>query len=231
MYSGEFNLKKVANELGLSENGLAKVEKGTTNVQAATVELAERYFSMFNVPFGFFDKEPISSMQPFYLGKQDDMLPYYDRFYEVNGQKHFLDTRSLPEIDYAEFRYYDAAIDTAQADVVEGEDGGLILNQIGVEITMNVYQVSTGQPLWEKRMNQMAVISPTELGNLEKALRRDIDVLIRQYSQMFAMQEQLKEAQLRETLLKGQVQKSLKGSSDTDSNADDQIKALIDEID
>ena len=94
MYPGEFNLKKVADEAGFSENGLTKAEKGSTTVQKATVELAEEYFVKFNVPVGFFDKKPISSIKPFYLGKQEDRLPYFDLFYEANGQKHFLDARN-----------------------------------------------------------------------------------------------------------------------------------------
>lgn len=205
IYPGEFNLKKVAKELGLSENGLTKTEKGNTTVQDVTVELAENYFSKFNVPLGFFDKVPVKTMKPFYLGKQTDMLPYFDLSYETNGQKHFLDSRELPEIDNSYFRYCDPSIDTEQADVIQTDDGGFELTQVGIEVTLNVYQASTQTPLWEKRITQMAVISPSELLHFEKALRRDADVLIRQYSEMFSLQMQLKESQTREQKLKSQI--------------------------
>lgn len=231
IYPGEFNLKKVADELGLSENGFAKVEKGNTNVQDGTVDLSEKYFGKFNVPLGFFEKKPVSSMKPFYLGKQQDMLQYFDLFYEANGQKHFLDTRALPELDDADFLYWDMPIDTEQSDVVEGEDGGYLLNQVGVEITLNVYQVSTQQQLWEKRLNQMVVISPTELSHFEKALRRDVDVLTRQYSEIFGLQQQLKESQMRETFLKARLYlRNQEQKTEVDTDLEREISALLDEI-
>jgi transcriptional regulator with XRE-family HTH domain len=231
MYPGEFNLKKVADEAGFSENGLAKIETGSTSVQKLTVEYFERFFAKYNVPIGFFDKKPVSSMKPFYLGKPEDMLPYFNRFYESNGQKHPLDTRELPEIDDSDFRFYDPAIDTEQADVIETEEGGFLLDQVGVEITLNVYQVSTKQPLWEKRLNQMAVISPSELLNFERALRRDIDVLIRQYSELFGLKQQLKESQMREALLKARLYlRNQEQKSDDSSDLEREISALLDDV-
>ncbi|AWP26343.1 hypothetical protein [Paenibacillus sp. Cedars] len=224
MYPGEFNLKKVADEAKFSENGLAKAETGQTNVQQGTVDVFERYYAKFNVPVGFFDKQPVDTMKPFYLGKQEDRLPYFDRFYEANGQKHFLDVRELPEIEDADYRYSDNAIDTSQNDVLEDEDGGYLLSEIGVEITLNAYQVSTGEPLWEKRLNQMAVISPNELPHFEKALRREVDVLVRQYSQLYSLQEQLKDSQTRQGLLELQI--ALK-DKDQKSEYDSALERLI----
>lgn len=127
IYPGEFNLKKVAQDVIYSESGLTKLEKGNTNPHDETIETFTKYYGLFNVPSGIFDKNPVSSMKPFYLGKQEDMLPYFDRSYEVRGQMHFLDDRKLPEIEDADFRYSDNAIDTSQDDVLEDEDGGYIL--------------------------------------------------------------------------------------------------------
>lgn len=233
IYPGEFNLKKVADELGLSENGLAKIEKGNTNVQDGTVDLSDKYFAKFNVPSRFFEKEEAKIIKPvyFYLGKQVDKLPYFDSFYEANGQKHFLDIRELHEIEDADYRYSDNSIDIYQDDVTEEEDGGPLLTQIGVEITLNAYQVSTRQPLWEKRLNQMAVISPNELHHFEKALRRDVDVLIRQYSELFSLHKQLKESQLREALLKARLYlRNQEQQTEADTDLEREISALLDEI-
>ncbi|CAM3830292.1 helix-turn-helix domain-containing protein [Paenibacillus lactis] len=225
MYPGEFNLKKVADELGLSENGLAKIEKGNTNVQEGTVDLSEKYFARFNVPLGFFQKKPASSMKPFYLGKEEDMLPYFNRFYEANGQKHFLDDRELPQIDNdGDYPYYDPTIDVEGWDVSQDENGEPVLNQLGVEINLSVYQVSTKQLLWVKRLNQMAVISPNELQYFEKALCRDVEVIVKQYSQMYALQEQLQDSQTRQSLLEMQI--ALK-DKDQKSESDSALERLI----
>jgi len=231
MYPGEFNLKKVADEAQFSENGLAKAETGQTNVQQGTIDVFERYYAKFNVPVGFFNKQPVNTMKPFYLGKPEDMLPYFDRFYKDNGQKHFLDTRELPEIDDADFLTYDCPIDTNAPDVVETEDGGFLLNRVGVEIILRTYQVATGLPLWEKRLNQMVIISPNELHHFERALRRDADVLVRQYSEMFELKQQLKESRMREALLKARLLlRSQKQKSDDISDLDREISALLDEV-
>jgi len=163
IYPSEFNLKKVAKEMQMSENGYAKVETGTTNVQTATVELAQQYYSKFNLPEGFFDKDPINHLDSFYLGKEEDKLPYFNDYYEDMGQKHYLDERDLPEITKDNYRYWDSSFDIDQPDVDRTEDGEYQLNTIGIEITLNVYQPSTGQILSEKRLNEMAEISPRDL--------------------------------------------------------------------
>lgn len=224
MYPKEFSAKRVADKAKLSENGYAKMETGKTTVQDDTILLLNEFYGYYNVPVGFFEREPVSTMKPFYLGKPEDMLPYFDQSYEANGQKHFLDKRELPEIEDADYRYSDNAVDTSQYDVLEDEDGGYVLTEIGVEITLNAYQVSTREPLWEKRLNQMTVISPNELPHFEKALRREVDVLVRQYSQLHSLQEQLKDSQTRQSLLELQI--ALK-DKDQKSEYDSALERLI----
>lgn len=210
IYPGEFNLKKVAEEIQISENGYAKVETGTTNVQDGTKGLAHKYYSKYNVPKGIFYEDSINNLGSFYLGKDEDKLPYFDAHYEFCGQKHFLDERVLTEITKDNYRYWDASFDIDQPDVDRTEDGEYQLNTFGIEITLNVYQSSTGQVLWEKRLNEMAEISPRDLNNLERAVRKDIDVIIKQYSELFRLQKELKAIQHRESLLSVQLQLSEK---------------------
>jgi len=147
------------------------------------------------------------------------------------GQKHFLDARELPQIEDADYRYSDNVIDTSQDDVIQDDDGGYLLTQIGVEITLNAYQVSTREPLWEKRLNQMAVIHPKELHHFEKALQRDVDVLIRQYSDLFSLQQQLKDSQIREALLKARLYlRNQEQRTKANTDLDREISALLDEV-
>lgn len=232
MYPGEFTLKAVAKGARYSENGYAKIESGETNIQSKTNEEFTKFFGNYNVPAGFFDENPDIMMKPFYLGKKEDMLPYFDHFYEANGQKHFLDPRELPEIDNSDFRYYEPSIDETQSDVIEGEDGGYLLNQIGVEVTLSAYQVSTGIPLWEKRLNPMASIDPGELHQFEKALQRDIAVLVKQYSELFSLRRQLNDHEQKNALLDRLLQAYRRTESiqPTDSEFDNYVNSLLDEI-
>jgi len=55
--------------------------------------------------------------------------------------------------------------------------------------TLNAYQGFTKEPLWDKRLSQMTVISPNERPHFEQALRREVDVVVRQYSKMYELKE------------------------------------------
>ncbi|OUS74848.1 hypothetical protein B1748_19900 [Paenibacillus sp. MY03] len=228
MYPGEFTLKSVAKAAKYSESGYAKLESGETiNPQDETIRVFSEYFSNYNVPLGFFDKTPVGSVEPFFLGKQEDMLPYFDSYHKEFGQKHPLDSRELSDID-DDYVYSDYAIDVDQDDAEESEDGGYTLNQIGIEVTLNAYQVSTGSILWARRLNQMAAIPMNELSNFEKAVRREVNGVISQYSQMQSLQEQLQDSQTRQRLLEMQVAlKEKDQKSDSDSSLERLIGTLL----
>lgn len=70
----------------------------------------------------------------------------------------------------------------------------------------------------------MAVTSPNELHYFEQALRRDVDVIVRQYSQMHALQEQLQDSQTRQRLFEMQI--ALK-DKDKKSESDSALERLI----
>lgn len=157
IYPGEFTRQAVTNllkaeERFISYQGLKNLEeRKNINSRSATLrELALHY----NVPIELFipskQERPLNG---FFLGKQEDVIPFFDAHYKNCGTIHPGDPRDSELLieTYPEMLDYEGDIDDTD-DCIYEEDGAIKLDRVRVEFVMRIYQGKGNNVLMEKKI-------------------------------------------------------------------------------
>ncbi|WP_054941698.1 helix-turn-helix domain-containing protein [Paenibacillus ihuae] len=182
MYNGEFTIKKVAEQCGLTYHGLRKLETGDSEPRKSTVLVLADFY---NVPLNSLyprDDVKFELDYTFFLGKKEEMLLYFDDQIEEWGQPHMLDPR----------REFPPHFDDSNVQEIEYENNGRpSLEDISIEVTLKVFQNKTNTMVLEKSINERAPISADEIDVIQNLIQQQVKVLSDYHVKLKQAKEQL----------------------------------------
>lgn len=182
MYPGEYSIKKVAEQCGLTYHGIRKLETGESEPRKSTVHVLADYY---NVPLSVISADTVVAdsgpslildTQTFFLGKKEDMSLYFDDYLAEWGQPHILDPRREMYFDFEE----DPQIQKVEYD----ESGNPSLNDISIEISIKVFQNKTDAKVLERNITERSPFSEEDIDKLQDLIRQQVKLVSDYYMKL-----------------------------------------------
>lgn len=178
----EYSVSRVAKRASISPQGLINVEKKNTNPYKGTLELLAKEYGL---PLTLLiDGENSEKLDGFFLGKAKDKKDYFDAYFQTYNEYHFLDKRYMHNFSQSEDEYEDVRIDDDGFDVIRNPDGSCSLDRYTVEVSIKLYQTSSGFYVGEEQVQEeRVVISPSDLKHLKELMKLELNHMALRYEQ------------------------------------------------